>query len=161
MDSGLNKCSHQPKRHAWAWPDTTYPLVRRPPIWGNTRAQNLAAALEVLVMIKRTAKLDLPLIKPVSTYQSANKGGRAANGKRESSMRLTKTGIISVAVAALAGFFFGYNSHPPSPVGIAATASPEIRRAIPVEPEARRAIPVQVEIRKAIPIPSTERKASK
>jgi hypothetical protein len=69
--------------------------------------------------------------------------------KRDRGMRLTKTTIIAVVVAALAGFVGGYNLRALHQcVGVAVARSPEIRRAIPVEPEIRKAIPVQTRKRK-------------
>jgi hypothetical protein len=69
----------------------------------------------------------------------------------------TKTTLIPVVVAALAGFVCGYHSRVPNHSVEVVMA----RRAIPVKPEIRRAMPVKIEIRKAIPVQPTERRASK
>src|SRR5206468_5186982 len=75
---------------------------------------------------------------------TALKRARKPMNKRKILKRSTKTTIIAVAVAALAGFVGGYNSRAAKhPADIALARSPEIRRAIPVEPEIRKAIPVQ------------------
>lgn len=75
--------------------------------------------------------------------------GAMASRRPDRWMRLTKTTIILVTVAALAGFAGGYSSRAPNhPVEVAVARSPEIRRAIPVEPEIRKAIPVQTRKRK-------------
>lgn len=127
--------------------DTQFPPSPKPPM--NIQALRMLAFIRVVEKLISSAK-DIERDECPAVAAAAEKTRACGNCRHKQSrerdhwMRLAKTTIIYVAVAALVSFVGAYNSRAPNrPGDMAVARSPEIRRAIPVEPEIRKAILVQ------------------
>lgn len=120
---------------------------------------------------QRQIKIDADIDEVIKTIKglglkpdrktTATNGGKNRSARRNRWTRSAVVIITTFLIGAFAGFVGAYNMFRANGAGdIGITASPEIRRAIPVEPEVRRAMPVKPEIKKAIPVHTRRRNCS-
>lgn len=151
--------------------DRKTPFEAIAPIWKDNESLRLLRLVDKHLMpqVQRRAKAraqnsgrDSEAVEGFQTISAGDTYGGAPNGQWQRWTRPLKLTIIPVAIAALAGFVGGYNSHVSNhSAKIVVSRLPEIRHAISAGAEIRKAIPVQAEIRKAISVRITKRRASK
>jgi hypothetical protein len=140
MNSGLDKSTSPPEQSSIK-------------LWQLKIDAEIDEVIQIIRALGRESGFSPRPIRPSSDWFAKSRARLA----RARWMRLAKTRILPVAIAAVAGFLAGYNSRAPKHSVEVIVA----RRAIPIEPEIRRAIPVKVEIRRAISVRAREWRASK